>query len=39
MIGPVQLGVLGFSKPDFRSEILAEFERSEKQFGRLKEQP
>lgn len=27
MIGPVQLLVLGFSKPDFRGEILAEFER------------
>ncbi len=27
MIGPVQLVVLGFSKPDFRGEILAELER------------
>jgi uncharacterized membrane protein len=27
LIGPVQLVVLGFSKPDFKGEILAEFER------------
>ena len=27
MIGPVQLLVLGFSQPDFRGEILAEFSR------------
>ncbi|WP_203454493.1 hypothetical protein [Jiangella aurantiaca] len=27
MIGPVQLVVLGFNKPDFKGEILAEFER------------
>ena len=27
MIGPVQLVVLGFSKPDFRGEIVAELER------------
>lgn len=27
MIGPVQLVVLGFSEPEFRGEILAEFER------------
>ncbi|MGH8823893.1 MAG: hypothetical protein ACRDVN_05395 [Jiangellaceae bacterium] len=27
MIGPVQLVVLGFSKPEFRGEILAELER------------
>ena len=27
MIGPVQLVVLGFSKPDFKGEILAELER------------
>ena len=26
-VGPIQLVVLGFSKPDFRGEIMAELER------------
>ncbi len=35
MIGPVQLMVHGFSKPEFRGEILAEIQRlrDETRFG------